>query len=221
MPFGSRPGPFGQGVLELVTLATSAYRSSLQRFCANFLRLSKHSSFVNASFAFFARLTFPSSRSVNSQRSTGDTSPEPIRLAGANSRVMQWLVLCGIPYRGPGALASPDPANQPSKSHIGRALRPLESSTASFATPQEYHGAVLLASGSLSGAPPSCDFLRISTTRVLGKRAALWKAPQTCGKRPARRIFPKIFSASHHSSSLSRAVRLAWTTRSVALLRRH
>lgn len=60
---------------------------------------------------FLARLTFPSSRSVNSQRSTGDTSPEPIRLAGANSRVMQWLVLCGIPYRGPGALASPDPTN--------------------------------------------------------------------------------------------------------------
>jgi hypothetical protein len=25
---------------------------------------------------------------------------------------MQWLVLCGIPYRGSGALASPDPTNQ-------------------------------------------------------------------------------------------------------------
>jgi hypothetical protein len=24
---------------------------------------------------------------------------------------MQWIVLCGIPYRGSGALASPDPAN--------------------------------------------------------------------------------------------------------------
>ncbi len=25
---------------------------------------------------------------------------------------MQWIVLCGIPYRGAGALASPDPTNQ-------------------------------------------------------------------------------------------------------------
>ncbi len=47
-----------------------------------------------------------------------------------NSRVMQWLVLCGIPYRGSGALASPDPANQLPFSHLGQATRPPGSSTA-------------------------------------------------------------------------------------------
>jgi hypothetical protein len=28
-----------------------------------------------------------------------------------SSRVMQWIVLCGIPYSGSGALASPEPSN--------------------------------------------------------------------------------------------------------------
>jgi hypothetical protein len=36
---------------------------------------------------------------------------EPLGLTGVFSWVMQWLVLCGIPYRGSGALASPDPTN--------------------------------------------------------------------------------------------------------------
>jgi hypothetical protein len=46
--------------------------------------------------------------SKNDQRK----APEPPGLAGDNSWVMQWIVLCGIPYRDSGATASPDPANQ-------------------------------------------------------------------------------------------------------------
>ena len=45
-----------------------------------------------------------------------------------SSWVVQWLVLCGIPYRGSGALASPDPTNQHHNllptSLLGQAIRP-------------------------------------------------------------------------------------------------
>ena len=42
---------------------------------------------------------------------TAQNALEPLRLTGDNSWVLQWHVLCGIPYRGSGALASPDPTN--------------------------------------------------------------------------------------------------------------
>ena len=51
------------------------------------------------------------SRRAKYQRSTSAQSAEPLGLTGDNSRVMQWIVLCGIPYRGSGASASPDPKN--------------------------------------------------------------------------------------------------------------
>ena len=45
-------------------------------------------------------------RSAKYQRATSKNTPEPLGLAGdINSWVLQWLVLCGIPYRGSGALA--------------------------------------------------------------------------------------------------------------------
>jgi hypothetical protein len=63
--------------------------------------------------------------------------PEPIgRAKGIAFRVMQWLVLCGIPYRGPGArdATSTDPTNQLPTSHLGQAQWPPGGSTARFAT---------------------------------------------------------------------------------------
>jgi hypothetical protein len=49
-------------------------------------------------------------------------------------RVMQWLVLCGIPYRGPGALSRPHLTLRTSfpNPNLGRAQRPPESSIASM-----------------------------------------------------------------------------------------
>jgi hypothetical protein len=56
---------------------------------------------------------------------------EPIGLAeGYSLWVMQWLVLCGIPYSGSGALASPVRTNQLPTSLIGQATRPPGGSTA-------------------------------------------------------------------------------------------
>src|SRR5438876_7654612 len=56
---------------------------------------------------------------------------EPIGLAeGYSLRVMQWLVLCGIPYSGSGAKASPDRTNQLPTSLIGQATWPPGGSTA-------------------------------------------------------------------------------------------
>jgi hypothetical protein len=52
------------------------------------------------------------SRSAKYQRATNAPRLSRLRLTGVFSWVLQWLVLCGIPDRGSGAFASPDPTNQ-------------------------------------------------------------------------------------------------------------
>jgi hypothetical protein len=92
----------------------SAPKSSYRRFCANLLKLSEFYLQVKLNLAFFRREP-RSLRSVAQRKiskSDQQNMPEPLGLAGGiNSWVLQWLVLCGIPYRGSGALASPDPTN--------------------------------------------------------------------------------------------------------------
>lgn len=67
-----------------------------------------------------------------------------------NSWVMQWLVLCGIPYRGSGALPpQPDPANQlPTSHNRGRPLTATGMLHCSATTFQEYHSPLLFATRS-------------------------------------------------------------------------
>lgn len=152
MPFGSRPGLLRQGVLELGALTDSAFNSISRRFCANFSNLSNLQPLVNFNLPLRPRPlklnvggTFLACDSrladrempVQNHRAAHNLKERPAFNAGAdrarrelNSRVMQWLVLCGIPYRGSGALASPDPANQLPTSLFGQATRPLGGSTA-------------------------------------------------------------------------------------------
>lgn len=158
MPFGSRPGLLRQGVLELVAPADSAFDRISQRFCANSLNLSNLHHLVNFNLPLRPRPlklnvggTFLACESrladrempVQNLRAAHHLKDRPASNAGAdrarrelNSRVMQWLVLCGIPYRGSGALASPDPANQPPSSHLGQATRPPGGSTAHLQLPK-------------------------------------------------------------------------------------
>lgn len=85
-----------------------------------------------------ANLDWPTGKCpFRNHRAAHNLKERPAYNAGAdrahrelNSRVMQWLVLCGIPYRGSGALASPDPANQLPTSLLGQATRPPGGSTA-------------------------------------------------------------------------------------------
>ena len=136
----------------------SAFYSIRRRFCANPLNLSnfhlhvKHDRFSpqgrsnsmlaeGSSDAIFdrperERSHSETSRSAKYQRATSKTRPSLWGSRELNSRVLQWLVLCGIPYRGSGALASPDPTNQLPTSLIGQAKRPPGGSTAHLQLPK-------------------------------------------------------------------------------------
>ena len=87
------------------------------------------------------------SHSAKYQRATSKMRPSRLGSRELNSRVLQWLVLCGIPYRGSGMRhlrISPDPANQLPTSLIGQATRPPGGSTAHLQLPKSStHGSSL------------------------------------------------------------------------------
>jgi hypothetical protein len=79
------------------------------------------------------------SHSAKYQRATSKKRPSRLGSRELNSRVLQWLVLCGIPYRGSGMRRlriSPDPTNQLPTSLIGQAKRPPGGSTAHLQLPK-------------------------------------------------------------------------------------
>jgi hypothetical protein len=84
------------------------------------------------------------SRCAKYQRATSKIRPSRWGSREINSRVMQWLVLCGIPNRGSGATASSNPTNWLSTSLIGQAIRPPESSTAQLQLSKSIRSSLLL-----------------------------------------------------------------------------
>jgi hypothetical protein len=114
---------------------------------------------------------------------------------------MQWIVLCGIPYRGSGATASPDPTNQ--FHYFGFPLP-------TWGRPHGHREAPLLLCNSqrvahatfdckrCPSSPESslCNSLRIATGPAVYKVEGLWKASCFCGKAPfyCRAINPKSVS---------------------------
>lgn len=82
--------------------------------------------------------------------------------------VMQWLVLCGVPYRGPGViLTSPDPSNQLPTSHYGAGP------SATGRLHRLIYSLLRIAQATLAcnlrlplALPPRCSFLRIAITRL-------------------------------------------------------
>ena len=132
-PFGSRPGLLPPSVLELVALTEIALFRTYRRFCANLLKLSDFRLRVKLNLLRPGPLklvvggSFPGcefdqpgrERPVQKCRTAQNIKERPAISARAdrarrsqNSWVLHWLVLCGIPYRGSGATASPDPTNQ-------------------------------------------------------------------------------------------------------------
>jgi hypothetical protein len=75
---------------------------------------------------------FVSSRSAKYQRATSTNARATSARERIAFRVMQWLVLCGIPTGVQGCVnaASTDPTNQLPTSHLGQATWPPGSSTA-------------------------------------------------------------------------------------------
>jgi len=127
----------------------SASLSGSRRFCANLLRVSDLTRSVNLNSSFLYRASRPFEIQLHKKHSGAPRGSMPHDSRAQNikerpalnarahaarrslhSWVVQWLVLCGIPNRGTGALASPDPANQLPFSLFGQAIRPPGGSTA-------------------------------------------------------------------------------------------
>jgi hypothetical protein len=155
------PGCYAKVSSNLLRRPLLAYYCILRRFCANLLNLSdfhlhvklnrfspprplKHD--VGGLFLRFGirpagkkKSRSDASHSAKYQRATSNMRPSRLGSREMNSRVLQWLVLCGIPYRGSGMRhlrISPDPANQLPTSLIGQATRPPGGSTAHLQLPK-------------------------------------------------------------------------------------
>ena len=108
MPFGSRPEAEASSVLELVrrlprfAFATASDRR--ERLCQNTVCfVSCQSLFSPRCFGEIRLTGYSGNRCcANSQRTTNFRSSR-YRLARISPWVLQWYVLCGIPYRGRGA----------------------------------------------------------------------------------------------------------------------
>jgi hypothetical protein len=138
------------------------------------------------------------SRSAKFQRSDSAKSARVARTRREKfSRVLQWLVLCGIPYRGHGVRRSAftQPYEPASSFHNGQAQRPPGSSTAHFQLSKSStgHSGMQAASNFNLSSPlrpdseyPDASFL--ATRKPVGNSVEPWKSERkrTSGRTPLR-----------------------------------
>jgi len=188
---------------NLLRSPNSAYFRISRRFCANLLNLSDFPLHVKldrfspkaAQTRCWRRVLRRDSRpsgkkkphsemshSAKYQRATSKKHPSRLGSRELNSRVLQWLVLCGIPYRGSGMRRlriSPDPTNQLPTSLIGQAKRPPGGSTAHLQLPKSStrHSQLQVSPESRPAKPASLRLqLSENTDQPKGRQApCLWK----------------------------------------------
>ena len=180
-PFGSRPRPEGLSVPELdAHCRISAPHSSHRHFGANLLKLSNFQLQVKVNRRLPNR--FPQLGVAQRKISkTDQPKSQAARARGIFSRVMQWLVLCGILQQGLGASKETHPTQRtglpfpmPGRTEVHREapllIVQLSKSSTGYPALQP-------------GIHPIATFREYQPVRVNARIIVLWKPANSVGNR--------------------------------------